>query len=135
MLCTGKQCGQRLLVGLAALALAGYSPAGEVSALPEEKIREVTIKNLQFVPESITVEAGTTIVWINKDPVDHDVTSGTAVTGRQTRDMEKTKFPDGRFHSQLFGQGEQFSVTLEEKGEYAYYCDAHPFMLGSIMVK
>ena len=95
----------------------------------------VEIKNLQFVPIELVVAAGTTITWRNLDPDDHDITSGLSVLGRQTRDMKQTKFPDGKFASGLFGKGKTFSVTLEEKGEYKYYCNIQPFMIAKIVVK
>lgn len=95
----------------------------------------VKIENLKFVPEVITVKPGTTIQWINLDPIDHDVTSGTSIIGRASRDLKKTKFPDGKFQSGLFKKGQTFSVTVEEKGEQPYYCNAHPFMIGKIVVE
>jgi len=95
----------------------------------------VEIKNLQFVPVELVVDAGTTVNWLNHDPLDHDVTSGVSVLGRQTRDMKQTKFPDQKFASGLFGEEQVFSVTFEEKGEYKYYCDIHPFMVAKIIVK
>ena len=102
---------------------------------PETQTVTVEIKNLQFVPIELVVAAGTTINWLNLDPVDHDVTSGVSVLGRQTRNMKQTKFPDEKFASGLFGKDKTFSVTLEEKGEYKYYCNIHPFMVAKIIVK
>ena len=102
---------------------------------PETQSVTVEIKNLQFVPIELVVAAGTTINWLNLDPLDHDVTSGVSVLGRQTRDMKQTKFPDEKFASGLFGKDKTFSVTFEEKGEYEYYCNIHPFMIAKIVVK
>ncbi len=87
------------------------------------------------MPSEVTVAAGTTINWVNLDPVDHDVTSGVSVIGRKARDMKQTKFPDNKFSSGLFGKDKTFSVTLDEKGEYKYYCNIHPFMIAKIVVK
>ncbi len=102
---------------------------------PKTQAVAVGIKNLQFVPIELVVAAGTTINWLNLDPLDHDVTSGVSVLGRQTRDMKQTKFPDEKFASGLFGKDKTFSVTLEEKGEYKYYCNIHPFMIAKIVVQ
>jgi len=102
---------------------------------PENQAVTVEIKNLQFVPNEIVVPAGTTINWVNLDPVDHDVTSGVSVIGRKTRDLKQTKFPDGKFSSGLFGKDKTYSVNLDEKGEYKYYCNIHPFMVAKIVVK
>ncbi len=95
----------------------------------------VEIKNLLFVPSELVVDAGTTINWVNLDPVDHDVTSGVSLIGRKTRNMKQTKFPDDKFSSGLFGKDKTFSVTFDVKGEYKYYCNIHPFMIAKIVVK
>jgi len=105
------------------------------SAQPDCPIVKVGIKNLQFVPNNITVAPGTTIRWTNLDAVDHDVTSGTSITGRKARGLAKTRFPDNKFSSGLFGKDKSFSVTLDRPGEYTYYCSVHPFMTGKITVK
>lgn len=102
---------------------------------PETQAVTVEIKNLQFAPLELVVAAGTIINWLNLDPLDHDVTSGVSVLGRQTRDMTQTKFPDDKFASGLFGKDKTFSVTFEEKGEYDYYCNIHPFMVAKIIVR
>ena len=102
---------------------------------PETRAVTVEIKDLQFVPIELVVAAGTTVNWLNHDPLDHDVTSGVSVLGRQTRDMKQTKFPDEKFASGLFGKDQIFSVTFEAKGEYKYYCNIHPFMIAEIVVK
>jgi len=95
----------------------------------------VEIKNLKFEPAELVVPAGTTVRWVNLDPVDHDVTSGESVIGRATRGMKQTKFPDDKFASGLFGKDKSFSVTFDEKGEYKYYCNIHPFMIARITVE
>jgi len=95
----------------------------------------IKIENLKFVPDDVVVSKGTTIRWINLDPVDHDVTSGKSLIGRATRGMANTKFPDDKFASGLFGKGKSFSVTFDKKGEYKYYCNIHPFMIARIVVE
>ncbi|RMD85548.1 MAG: hypothetical protein D6808_05020, partial [Candidatus Dadabacteria bacterium] len=72
---------------------------------------------------------------INEDPFSHDVTSGKALTGRKVRNASKTKFPDGLFSSGLFGEGRSFSYTFEKAGIHPYFCNIHPFMVGSVTVK
>jgi len=96
---------------------------------------DVRIENLQFVPNDITVAPGTTIRWTNLDAFDHDITSGMSITGRKARGLKKTKFPDDRFASGLFGKNKSFSVTLDKPGEYTYYCNIHPFMTGKVTVQ
>ena len=119
--------GVRGLAGLLLiLAMTTTSSAGEVVV--------ITIKGLRFNPERITVKAGTTVRWVNLDEVDHDVTSGKALTGREARGKKKIKFPDGRFSSGTFGKGRAFTFTFKEEGEYPYFCNVHPFMKGVVVV-
>ncbi len=101
----------------------------------EGDVVTIKIEGLSFNPKKVVVKPGTTIRWINLDPIDHDVTSGKAVVGRKTRGMKQTKFPDGKFKSGTFGKDTEFEVTLKDKGEYPYYCTIHPFMVGKVVVK
>jgi plastocyanin len=112
--------------------LFGYPYAYAGSKEPEVVI--VKIGLLQFNPEEVAVKPGTTIRWMNEDPVDHDITSGISITGRKARGKEKVKIPDGKFQSGLFPAGKTFEVTLTEKGDYPYFCNIHPFMVGKIKV-
>jgi plastocyanin len=78
--------------------------------------------NSCYVPFSVSVSAGEEITWSNDDSAAHTVTSG--LPGA----------PDGIFDSSLFMAGGTFSVTLDESGEYPYYCMVHPWMTGIITV-
>lgn len=129
-----------LLLCSVVLLLAGSSAVEAGDAPVEQSDSEtstvtVQIQNLRYEPAALTIDAGKTIRWINLDAVDHDVTSGVSVTGRKTRNMKQTKFPDDMFASGLFGQDQSFSVTFDEKGEYNYYCNIHPFMVAKIVVR
>jgi len=99
------------------------------------KVITIKISGLQFVPAEITVLAGTKVRWVNDDPVDHDVTSGKSINGREARGLIKTKFPDSLFSSGLFGHRKFYEYTFQKLGKYTYYCDVHPFMTGMINVK
>jgi len=76
-----------------------------------------------YIPYHVTVSAGEEITWSNDDSAAHTVTSGTPSDG-----------PDGIFDSSLFMAGGTFSVTLDESGEYHYFCMVHPWMTGIITV-
>ena len=79
--------------------------------------------NSCYSPYRITVDGGETISWYNADSAAHTVTAGTPGDG-----------PSGNFDSGLFMAGGTFSVTLDESGEYPYFCMVHPWMLGNISV-
>ena len=76
-----------------------------------------------YIPFNVSVSAGDEITWSNDDSAAHTVTSGSPADG-----------PDGNFDSSLFMAGGTFSVTLDEAGEYPYFCMVHPWMIGNITV-
>ena len=78
---------------------------------------EVWIQGMAFVPSSITVSAGTTITWTNKDGMTHTVTSDAAL-----------------FDSGNIGSGKAYSHNFATAGTYKYHCSIHPTMLGKVIV-
>jgi plastocyanin len=77
----------------------------------------VWIQGMAFTPSSITVTAGTTITWTNKDAITHTVTSDTGV-----------------FDSGNISSGSSFSYTFSTAGTYQYHCKIHASMTGSVVV-
>jgi len=75
-----------------------------------------------FDPQTITVQAGTTVVWDNTDGAAHTVTSG------------KDASPDGVFDSGLIDAGKSFKFTFNSPGKQDYFCMVHPWMIGSVEV-
>jgi len=78
----------------------------------------VSMKNIQFVPKSVTAKVGQTVKWTNDDSVDHNVT---ATSG-------------GTFKSSNFGQGSTYSTKLAKAGTVQYVCTIHPGMTGTVTV-
>jgi len=78
----------------------------------------VTIDNFSFMPAAITVKAGTTVTWTNKDEEPHSVVSS----------QEPMRSPT------LAGTTNTFSHTFTRPGTYAYNCGIHPFMHGTVEV-
>jgi len=109
--------------------------AGADVATAATDVVTIEIANLQFSPAEVTIAPGTTVRWINLDPVEHDVTSGKSINGRASRGLSQTKFPDGIFSSGLFGKQGTFSYTFKAAGEHPYFCSIHPFMTGVVTVK
>jgi len=104
-----------LVLGLYA-ATSGKSPAGP----PEDQRDEYRVKidNFSFMPASMTVPAGTTVTWVNRDDVPHNVVS-----------TEK------KFKSPVLDTDEQFSYKFTDPGAYEYFCSIHPKMTGKIVVQ
>jgi plastocyanin len=80
---------------------------------------EVKIDNFTFGPASLTVAAGTTVTWINKDDVPHTVVSDDKAT----------------FKSKALDTGDQFSYTFAKPGKYQYFCSVHPKMIAEVVVQ
>jgi len=76
-----------------------------------------------YLPYSITISVGDTVIWNNPDSAAHTVTSGTMSDGH-----------DGMFDSSLFMSGSTFEFTFDESGTYDYFCMVHPWMTGKVVV-
>jgi len=79
---------------------------------------EVKIDNFTFSPQQITVKAGDTVTWTNRDDIPHTVTSKTMA-----------------FRSKAMDTDDKFSFTFTTPGAYAYFCSLHPHMTGSVVVE
>jgi plastocyanin len=101
-------------VMIAAVALGALCPwaFGQTSSTAEIKI-----DNFSFGPATITVAAGTTVTWINRDDIPHKVVSN-----------------DDVFRSNVLDTDGKFSYTFSKAGAYPYFCSLHPKMTGQIVV-
>jgi plastocyanin len=79
---------------------------------------EVKIDNFSFAPATISVSAGTTITWTNRDDIPHTVVSDDKV-----------------FKSKVLDTDEKFSYTFSKIGTYPYFCSVHPKMTGKVVVE
>ena len=99
---------------LAAVVLPGWAQnASQASA------DSVSIANFTFGPRTLTVKAGTTVTWTNKDDTPHGIASA-----------------DNTFKKlQALDTDDSYSFTFTTPGTYAYFCYVHPFMKGTIVVE
>jgi len=88
------------------------------SAQQKAETAEVEIDNFSFGPAELTVPAGTTVTWINRDDIPHTVVS-----------------TDKVFKSKVLDTDEKFSFTFSKAGTYPYFCSIHPKMTGKIIVQ
>ncbi len=65
----------------------------------------------------LEIPAGTTVTWTNQDTVIHTVTA-----------------VDGSFDSGFMAEGDTWSYTFEEPGDFEYLCTPHPWMRARIVV-
>ena len=77
----------------------------------------VFIKDMKFLPEEIKVRQGDTIVWINKDLVDHCVTELKGKT----------------WTSGLLASGSSWKMAAKQSSDY--YCTIHQVMKGKIVME
>jgi plastocyanin len=96
------------------------APTGEVVAPPTSKVVKVSIDNFVFGPKELVVAAGATVTWVNADDVPHTATS---------------KSSPPLFDSKTLRAGEKFSFEFKTPGTYDYFCKAHPYMIGKVIVK
>jgi plastocyanin len=87
------------------------------------KTAQMSMKNIQFNPRSITVSSGGTVKWTNDDSVNHDVT--------------KTGGPGPDFSSGTgnMAQGDTYKHTFDQPGKYELVCTVHPNMTATVTVK
>ena len=77
-----------------------------------------------YIPSTLNVSTGTTVVWENNDSAAHLATSGTPDGG-----------PDGIFDSGMIMAGATYEYEFSDKGEFVYYCLVHPWMVGTVTVE
>ncbi len=78
---------------------------------------KVAIENFAFAPATITVKAGSTVTWTNKDQDPHTATS-----------QAKT------FSSPTLNRGDVYRFRFTKPGRYPYLCTIHPFMTATVVV-
>ena len=79
----------------------------------------VSIDNFSFAPQTLTVKAGTTVTWTNRDDIPHGIASS------------NNAFPKGK----AMDTDDSYTFTFTTPGTYQYFCYLHPHMVGSIVVE
>jgi plastocyanin len=88
-----------------------------VSATPASKVYVVTIENMQFTPQKLTVRVGDRVEWLNKDLVPHTATADAKA-----------------FDSRSIAPNASWKFVAHHTGEYGYDCSFHPTMKGTLTV-
>jgi plastocyanin len=100
-------------VAVVAVVARGSDDGGEPVATTEVTMA----KSYRFDPETIEVEAGSTVTWTNEDNFTHTV---------QVDEQEDHEV----------GPGESLSITFDEAGTYRYVCTLHrQDMDGEVIVR
>lgn len=97
-------------------AITGTPPGEDLCANPTAST--VQIRNFAFVGGEIRVSRGTRVTWVNCDAEAHTSTS------------------DGAgWDSGLLAPEATYSRTFDQAGRFAYHCEPHPFMTGTVVVE
>jgi plastocyanin len=92
----------------------------------------VSIADETFTPADIVVAEGDTVTWTVTKSINepHTVTSGTSGAADQGK-----LFDSGLTDTdKLKADGKTFSFTFEKAGTYAYFCQVHAGMQGTVTV-
>jgi plastocyanin len=103
---------RRLLIAVVVVAGLTAAPVADAAT------RTVNIRASGFVPASITITALDTIVWINRDTVNHQVVSDR-----------------GNFVSPILRPGQRYSFRFVDAGTYRYRDALEPTERGTIIVR
>ncbi|MFN8592443.1 MAG: cupredoxin family copper-binding protein [Thermomicrobiales bacterium] len=102
--------------GAGAGATAAEQPA---TAAANAESAAVEIKGFAFNPPTITVPVGGSITWTNADNTPHTATA-----------LDRSVLQSGAIKS-----GASFTQTFNTAGTFDYFCEFHPNMKGTIVVK
>lgn len=95
-------------LGVVVVAAAG-------ATTPRAKSPSVAIKDFKFSPKTLTVKAGAKVKVKNNDGTAHTFTAN-----------------KGAFDTGDIDGGSSATVTVKKPGTYAYHCNIHNFMKGTI---
>jgi plastocyanin len=109
---------QLLPIATSVVALLWTVTPGALAAGSAGAATIVVARDFMFGPASLTVSAGSTVTWTNKDDEPHTVVSDTAL-----------------FRSGALDTDESFSFRFDKPGTYHYACSIHPRMVGTIVVQ
>lgn len=100
------------------LPATGLHTAPAARAAAKAVVHVVVIDGMRFMPQTLEVKAGDTVVWRNRDPFPHTATAGAGG-------------PD----SPVIAAGASWRFTAVKPGNYSYLCTLHRTMTATLVVK
>ena len=108
----------KLLLSIAVLAASTGGAYGNVAkAEGAAPPLVVHIRDFKYAPTPIKVHVGDTVAFINDDSEAHTVTAS-----------------DKKFDSEGLDSNGTWKHTFVTAGTFAYFCELHPYMKGTIVV-
>ena len=95
----------------------GGRPSGAAAGARVAKTHTITMEATSFKPDRLTVAAGDTVVWVNKDPFPHTATSA------------------GVFDSGSIDPEKSWKFRTTKTGTFDYICTFHPTMKARLTVE
>lgn len=111
-----------IAAGLLALVIAGCTGTGSKNpkssqAAVKPTTDTVTIAGMKFNPDTLLINKGDTVVWINNGIVAHNV----------------TEYPGQTWKSDSIQPGQTWEKVFSDS--ISYFCTIHPTMKGKIMIR
>jgi len=91
----------------------GYNPGTAGTGV----MASVTIQNMAFIPDTLSIKTGTTVTWSNMDEVTHTVVE-----------------LNGMFSSGNIAPGQTYSYSFPAAGTFTYHCTIHPMMKTGVVI-
>ena len=88
-----------------------------------------TLVDKAYSPNPMNVKVGDTVTWTNDDSQAHTITSG------NSSDPDKGKvFDSSPNFNPLLAPKQTFQHKFTTAGEFPYFCQLHPTMIGKVVV-
>ncbi len=113
----------RLFIVAVILWISALGPARHPIATAAETSVSIvgTFSTFAFSPQTVTINVGDSVVWRNTTSAPHTVTGNDGTWGSDPVD--------------LIDPGEQFTHTFLSPGAFAYHCELHTGMTGTVIVE
>lgn len=117
--CGSDDSSSTATTGEAAAGTPSEESNGNAAAPSGEAVRsaKVEIADFEYAPAAVTVKSGGKVTWLNRDSTEHTAT-----------------LDDGSFSTGDLADGKLKSESFKVPGTYAYHCEIHPEMKGTIEV-
>ncbi len=116
----GTSCFSEHASPTASASLLGACQISDASALAGATQAIVVIHDFAFHPDTVVVQPGTTVTWVNCDA---------------HADAHTTTADGGQWDSPLIPAGSVYQRAFPVAGSFSYHCTPHPFMKATLVVR
>ncbi len=109
--------GGMIVMGVLMVGHMGGSASPQAPVVAAEAEVTVDIRDFDYFPRNLTVNAGTQVTWVNRDTAPHTATVR------------------GGWDTGTLGQDEGGTISFDTPGTYEYICTIHPYMKATLTVR